>query len=156
MVHSNTLLVRNRAQLTARSSSLMCVLAAMHHIAEQYSKTGRTKSQKHLSRSDLSWNTHQDFITIPSPWEAALETKQRCFTKVILESNVTSNVTRSSYSFSTVLPIVNGGDRGCIVHDLETIIVLGSCGIKRGWLCKAERVIYTLSVQRHQPHNTNL
>ena len=26
-------------------------------------------------------------------------------------------------SFSTVLPIVNGGDWGCIVRDLETIIV---------------------------------
>ena len=40
-----------------------------------------------------------------------------------LRSNVTPNITRSSYSFSTVLPIVKGGDRGCIVHDLETLIV---------------------------------
>ena len=47
-----------------------------------------------------------------------------CFSKVILEPNVTPNLTRSSDSFSTVLPLVNGGDWGCIVHDLETIIVL--------------------------------
>ena len=44
--------------------------------------------------------------------------------KVILESHVTPNITRSSNSFSTVPPIVNGGDGGCIVRDLETIIVL--------------------------------
>ena len=36
----------------------------------------------------------------------------------------TPNITRSSDSFSTVQPIVNGGDWGCIVRDLETIIVL--------------------------------
>ena len=34
------------------------------------------------------------------------------------------NITRSSDSFSTVPPIVNAGDFGCIVHDLETILVL--------------------------------
>ena len=44
--------------------------------------------------------------------------------KVILESNVTLNITRSSDSFSTVPPIVNGDDWGCIMRDLETIIVL--------------------------------
>ena len=41
--------------------------------------------------------------------------------KVILESNVDPII---SGSFSAVLPIVNGGDWGCIVCDLETIIVL--------------------------------
>ena len=40
-----------------------------------------------------------------------------------LESNVAPNITRSSDSFSTVQLIVNGGDWGCIVRDLETIIV---------------------------------
>ena len=48
---------------------------------------------------------------------------RRCFLMVILESNVTPNITRSSDSFSTVPPVVNGGDWGCIVQDLETIIV---------------------------------
>ena len=58
MSHSNTPPVRNRAPLTARSSSLRCVSAAKHP------KTGRTKPQKHLPRSALSWNTRQDFLNI--------------------------------------------------------------------------------------------
>ena len=41
-----------------------------------------------------------------------------------MESNVTPNITRSSDSFSTVPPIVNGGYWGSIVSDLETTIVL--------------------------------
>ena len=48
--------------------------------------------------------------------------------KMLLESplgsNVTPKITRSSDSFSTVPPIVNEGYWGCIVRDLETIIVL--------------------------------
>ena len=107
-VTSNTPPVRNQAPLTTRSSSLRCVSAAKHHTAEQYFKMSRTKPQKHLLSSDLSWNTHQDFLKIPSLREAALEIKQRCFSKISLESNVTPNITRSSDSFSTVPPIVNG------------------------------------------------
>ena len=41
-----------------------------------------------------------------------------------MESNVTPNIARSSDSFSTVPPIVNGGYWACIVRDLETIIVM--------------------------------
>ena len=124
MSHSNTPPVRNRAPLTARSSSLRCVSAAEQQTAEQYSKTCRTKPRKHLPRSDLYLNTHQDFLKIPSLGEAALETERRCFSKFIIESIVTPKITRLSDSFSTVLPIVNWGDWGCIVRDLETIIVL--------------------------------
>ena len=51
------------------------------------------------------------FDKIPSVWEAALETERRYFSKVILGSNVTPNITKSLDSFSTVLPIINGGDR---------------------------------------------
>ena len=53
-----------------------------------------------------------------------METERRCLSKVILESNVTHNITKSSDSFSTVPSIVNRGDWICIVRDLETIIVL--------------------------------
>ena len=35
-----------------------------------------------------------------------------------------SNISRTSDIFSTVPSMVNGGDWGCIVSDLETIIVL--------------------------------
>ena len=105
MSHSTTPLVRNRAPLTARSSSFRCVSAAEHHTAEQYSnKTVRTKPQNHLSISDPSWNTRQDYLKIPSLWEAALETERRCFSKVSLESNVIPNITRSSDSFSQFIP----------------------------------------------------
>ena len=110
--------------LTPRSSGLRCVSAAEHQTAEQYYKTGRTKPRKHLPRCDLLWKTRQDFLKIPSLCEAALETERRCFSKVIIESNVTPKITRSPDYFSIIPPIVNGGDWGCIVRDLETIIVL--------------------------------
>ena len=112
--HSNTPQVRNRAPLTAPSSSLRCVSAAQHQTAEQYSKTGRTKPRKHLPRSDLSCNTRQDFLKIPSLYEAALETERRCFSKVNFESNVTPKITRSPDSFSTVPPIANGVTRDAL------------------------------------------
>ena len=57
MSHSNTPVVRNRAPLSARSSSLWCVSASERHTAEQFSKTGRTKPRKYLPRSDQSWNS---------------------------------------------------------------------------------------------------
>ena len=104
------------------ASSLRCVSTAEHHTADQYSKMGRTKHRKHLPRNNLSWNTRQDFLKIPSLWEAALEIEWRCFSKLILESNVTPKISRSADSFSTVPPIVNEGDWGYIVRDLETIL----------------------------------
>ena len=79
---------------------------------------------KHLPSISLSRNSCQDFLKIPSRWEAALETERRCFWKVILESNVAPNITRSTDFFSTVSPIVKAGDWGCIVRDRETIRVL--------------------------------
>ena len=124
MAHSTTPPLRKRAPLTTRSSSLRCVSAAEHHTAEQYSKTVTTKPRKHLPRSDLSWNTRQDFLKTPMRYVAALEIERRCFSKVIMESNVTPNISRSSDFFSTVPPSVNMGDWGCIVLDLETIVLV--------------------------------
>ena len=77
-LHSKTPPARKPALLTTLSSSLRCESAAEHHTAEQYYKTGRTKIQKDLTRSDRSWNTCQDFLMIPSLWAAALETERRC------------------------------------------------------------------------------
>ena len=51
-LHSITPPARKPALLTTLSSSLRCESAAEHHTAEQYSKTGRTKLQKDLRRSD--------------------------------------------------------------------------------------------------------
>ena len=110
--------VRKLVLLTIQSSSLRCVSAAEHHTPEQSSKMGRTKPRKHLSTSDLTWNTRQDFINIPCLREDALKTEQRFFSKTILGSNVTHNISRSPDSFS------NGGDWVSIVRDLETIVLL--------------------------------
>ena len=66
-----------------------------------------------------------DFLKIRSRSEAALETERRCSqTKVISESNVTPNTSRSSDFFGTVPPIINGRDWGHNMRDRETIIVL--------------------------------
>ena len=111
---------KKQAPLTTRSNSLRCVTAADYHTREQYSKTGRTKPRKHLPRSNLSWNTCQDSLKI-----ASLQTERRCFLKSHLGFKCQStNIIMSSDSFSTVPPIVNAGDWGCIVRDLGTTIVL--------------------------------
>ena len=124
MSHSNTPPVRNRAPLTARSSSLRYVSAAEHQTAEQYSKTGRTKPRKHsqeaiyhgtLTRTSSRYQVFEKLL-----WKPSEDASQRSS----LNQMSLRKITRSSDSYSTVPPIVNGGDWGCIVHDLETIIVL--------------------------------
>ena len=121
MLHSNTPQVKEQAALTTRSSSLRHILVAELYTEEQYSKTGKAKPRKHLPRSNLSWNTRKEFFKILSLWEAAQETERRCFPTVFVESNATPRISRSSNSFSTVL--LNEGDWGYIVGDLETIVV---------------------------------
>ena len=69
-----------------------------------------------FARTSSSYQVFEKLLLNPSEEDSS----QRSF----LESNVTPNITWSSDSFSTVPPIVNGGDWGCIVHDLETIMVL--------------------------------
>ena len=107
--------------LYTRSSSLWCASAAEHHIL-CLGLGSSTKPRKHLSKSNLSLNTRQDFLNMPNLWEASLETERRCFSKVILESNATPSILKSTDSFSTVSSIVNRSNYGCIVCDLETII----------------------------------
>ena len=74
----------------------------------------RTSSRYHVFQK-LLWKPSED-----ASQRIFLRIERRCF----LESNVTPNIKRSSDSFSTVPPIVNMGEWGCIVHDLETIVVL--------------------------------
>ena len=132
------------ATLTSLSSSLRCESAAKHRTAEQYSKTDRTKLQKDFKRSDRSWNTCQDFHIIPSLWAAALETEQWWFSKVILTSKVTHNITRSADSFNTVASTVYGVNRGWTVRDLETIIVFVLFQIIPSYSETAKWVIFTI------------
>ena len=49
--------------------------------------------------------------------------RRRFFSNVIFESNVTANTSRSSDFLSTVPPIVNWGDWGCIIRNLNTLIL---------------------------------
>ena len=79
-----------RALPTTLSCSFRCESAAEHHTAEQCSKTGRTKLQKDLKKSDRSWNTWQDILMIPSLFACSTGNRVRASHKVILTSNVTS------------------------------------------------------------------
>ena len=97
----------------------MCICSRAPHCRTVVQVVQRKTHRKHLPRSNLSSNTRQDCFKIPSLYQT-----RSFFLKVILESNVTPNISKSSDSFSTVPPIVYGGDWGCTVSDLETIIAL--------------------------------
>ena len=62
---------------------------------------GHSYKTDHRS-SDWLWNTRQDFLMVPTLWAAAMETERRCFSKVILASNVTPSITISADNFSKV------------------------------------------------------
>ena len=100
------------------------VSAAKQNTAIKYSKTGRA-NPKSISQEA----TYHGILTrTPSRYQAS----EKLLWKVSIEASQMSswnqmsltNISRSSDSFNTVLPIVNGSDWGCNVHDLETIIVL--------------------------------
>ena len=132
MSHSNTPPVSKQAQLTTLPSYLRSLtrprgrqiscLGTTPSIQLSVSAADRAphcrtvlqnwkdKTTKASPSSNISWNTRQDFLRIPCLWGAALETERRWSSKVILKSNVTPNISRSSHSFSTVLPIVNVSD----------------------------------------------
>ena len=110
--------LKKLAPLTTRSTNLRCVSAAEHQMAEQYSKTGKTKPLKHLPRSCLSRNTCQDSIT------KLLRSCSGNRAKMLLEShlgikchshyNKVLRLLQHSNNFGP--PIVNAGDLGCIVR----------------------------------------
>ena len=93
--HSSTRPSKKLALLSTRLNSQRCVSAANHHTADQYSKTGRTKPLKYLSRSDWLWNTRQFFPKKPSLWETTGETERRCFSTCNL-SNVSLKILKST------------------------------------------------------------
>ena len=143
-LHFKTPQAKKSVILTTLSSSLRHESAAEHHTAEQYSKTGRTMFQNDLRRGDRSWNTCQEFLVIPILWAVALDTERRCFSEVILASNVTTNMTRSAGSFSAVPPRVNGVNWGWTVLDQETFIVL----VLLAFIFITQRLHHTLTLFR--------
>ena len=113
-----------QAPLTTRSGSLRCVSAATHHTAEHYSKTGKTKPQKHLPTSNLPWNTLQDFLRIHTK---SLRSCSEDRAKMLLKGQLRIKCHSQYIQIIRLLQhrsIVNGCDWGFSVHDLETIIVL--------------------------------
>ena len=123
MPHSNTPTVRNRASLTARNSSLRYIGSRAPHCRTVLQN--RQDKTKEVSQEVIYYGTLLRTSSRYQVFEKLLYRKQEnIFSKVSLESNVTPNLTWSSDSFSTVPSIVNGGDWGCIVRNLETIIDL--------------------------------
>ena len=81
-----------------------------------------TNPRKHLSRNTVikySPGLPQDI----KPLRSCSWNQRRCFSKVILESHINTNISRLPDSFSTVPQMANWGYLGCIVRDLETTII---------------------------------
>ena len=116
MSHSNTPPVKKLGPLVTWYISLRWVSAAEHPPAKQYSKTGRTQPQKHLPRSNPSWNTHQDLIPEDSkPLRSCSGNREKMLLKSHLGIKCYSQyimVIRFLQHSSN--NIVNGGDWGCI------------------------------------------
>ena len=114
-LQSSTPPPKKQAPLNSRSNGPRCVSAADHYTGEQYSKTVRTKPRKHLTPSDSSRNTRQHFLT-----------RYRAFVKLLWKHDEGSSQMSSKHQMlhPKYLLRVNGCDWGCIVRDMETIIVL--------------------------------
>ena len=108
-LHSNTPPAIKTELLSTLSSSFKCESAAVHNIAEQYSKPGGIKIQKSLRRSGRTMKYLPGLAHKTKPLICTFGNSERCISNVILASNVTPNITRSADSFSTVPSRVNGG-----------------------------------------------
>ena len=109
MSHSNTPPVKKRAPLTTRSSSLIkvCICSRAPH-CRTVLKSGQEKTTKASPKKQSIKKYSPGLPRDPKYFRSCLETQRRWIT-VILESNVTPNISTTSDSFSTVTPIINGG-----------------------------------------------
>ena len=105
--YSSTSSTKKLAPLTTQPKTIRCISAAEHNTRKQYSITSRTKPWKYFTSKDWSWNTRQNYFKILILWEAALETEQRCFSKVIFESDATPKILISTDSSKTGPPRVH-------------------------------------------------
>ena len=123
MLHAKTPQFKNKHhRLHGPVVCIRCVSAAEHHPAE-YFKTGKTKLRKHLPRR----NYHEMLARISSRCQAFENLLSKPSEDASQKSSwnlITPNKSKSSGSFSTVRPIVNGCNWRCTVRDLEHIIVL--------------------------------
>ena len=113
--------VKKQAPLTTQSNSLRCVLAAEHHTAESTQKLVR-QNPKSISQGSI----YHGMLTKAS-------SGYQVFEKLLwkLSKDASQKLSKNQMS----LPIYQGhqthssensffGDWGCIIHDLETIIIL--------------------------------
>ena len=96
-------------------SSFRCVAVAEHHNEEQSSKASGQNPE-----SISQWAIDLGILANTSSWYQVFENllwkPPKMFLNVILESNVTSSITRSLDSFNAVPPILNGGDGAQVEH----------------------------------------
>ena len=123
MSHSNTPPVRN-----AQSSCLIkvCIGSRAPHCWTEL-QNGHNKTQKASS-------TKRSIVEYSTGLPQDTKSLRNCSgnrPKMLLKGRLGikchsqyGNISMSSDSFSTVPPIVNGSDWGCIARDLETIIIL--------------------------------
>ena len=107
-LHSSQPPAKKLAPRTRRWNSIRSVSAVEHHTSEQYSKTGRINPRTHLTRSDWSCSTSQDFLNIHNFGEAALETG---FSKVFrrLQKSVSKQTSEVCSEVDTIIiNFING------------------------------------------------
>ena len=117
--------VKKLAPLTTRSSTLRCVSADEHYTAEQHSKTGRTKPRSIFQEAIYPGILARTSTRYLKPLRSCSGNQVKMFLKSHLGIECHSQYNKVvTDTFNTIPPIVNAGDCGCIVRDLETIIVL--------------------------------
>ena len=88
MLNSSTSPARKLAQMTTLSKS-------QRFLRKPWSVV-EVKSPEALHQERRIMQCSSGLLKIPSLWEAALETERRCVSKVILSSNVTPKISRST------------------------------------------------------------
>ena len=121
MLYSNRPLVKKPAPLTIRSSCLKSVSTAEHHSAEQaVLQNGKDKTLKPCPEEQSLMNYSPKLSEDTKSLRSRFGNSAKMLLKSHLGIKCYSQYIKSSESFSTVPPIVNGGGTswGCIVRDL--------------------------------------
>ena len=117
------------APLTTRSTSLRCVhICSRAPHCRTVLKTSKDKTLKASPKEIIKYSIGLPQIT--KALRGCSGNQRRYFSKVILESNVTPNICTKVTRLHKHSSEVNGGDRGCIVWAMETIIVFSPSRIQ--------------------------
>ena len=119
--------LKNRPHWLHGQLVLRCVSAGKHHTAEHYIlQNGQDKTPKASSKKQSIMKYLPGLPQDTKYLRSCSGNRAKMLSNVLLESNVTPNIWKSSNSFSTVPSIVNmvTGNALSIVGDLGTIRVL--------------------------------